>query len=257
MDDNITSQSGSSRNKVKGVADICFLIDATGSMQPCIDDIKNNIQTFIDTLAETNANGGVMLDDWRACVCGYRDFVYEPTKGREAMVMNNFTRDSEVLRNQLANLKAEGGGDEPESLLDALYTVVNRGKTGRGDALQDDKWRYASDAARCIIVVTDASFHPTMAADGVAPGATIDDIIQLLQQERIRLSIFAPEMECHYQLSATDKCTYEAIEIPDPDTPHAAVKALRAFTGDSANFTRTLEMLAKSVSQSAAADIEL
>lgn len=28
-------------NKVKGVVDICFLLDATGSMQPCIDAIKN------------------------------------------------------------------------------------------------------------------------------------------------------------------------------------------------------------------------
>lgn len=245
------------RSKVKGVADICFLIDATGSMQPCIDDIKNNIQTFIDTLAKPDANGGVLLEDWRACVCGYRDFIYESSKGKEPLVMNPFTRDSEVLRRQLAELKAEGGGDEPESLLDALYAVVNRGKTGRGEAAQEDKWRYASDAARCIIVVTDASFHMNMATEGVAPGATLDDIVQLLQQERIRLSIFAPEMECHYMLSATDKCTYEAIEIPDPDAPHAAVQALRAFTGDQSNFTETLEMLAKSVSQSAAADIEL
>ena len=245
------------RTKVKGVADICFLIDATGSMQPCIEDIKNNIQTFIDTLAKPDANGGVMLDDWRACVCGFRDFFYEPSRGREAMIMNPFTRDSEVLRAQLGSLKAEGGGDEPESLLDALYAVVNRGKTGRGEAAQDDKWRYASEAARCIIVVTDASFHMNMAANGAAPGASLDDIVQLLQQERIRLSIFAPEMECHYQLSATDKCTYEAIEIPDPDAKDAAVQALRAFTSDQANFTKTLEMLAKSVSQSAAADIEL
>ncbi|MBQ7024519.1 MAG: VWA domain-containing protein [Akkermansia sp.] len=255
--DTANNPVSSARSKVKGVADICFLIDATGSMQPCIDDIKNNIQTFIDTLAKPDANGGVMLDDWRACICGYRDFIYEPSRGKEPIEMNNFTRDAEVLRSQLANLKAEGGGDEPESLLDALYAVVNRGKTGRGEQPQDDKWRYASDAARCIIVVTDASFHMNMATDGVAPGATLDDIVQLLQQERIRLSIFAPEMECHYMLSATDKCTYEAIEIPDPDAPHAAVQALRSFTSDKANFTRTLEMLAKSVSQSAAADIEL
>lgn len=244
-------------NKVKGVADICFLIDATGSMQPCIDDIKNNIRTFIDTLSKPDANGGVMLDDWRACICGYRDFAYEPKKGKEALIMNPFTRDCEELHNQLANLKAEGGGDEPESLLDALYAVVNRGKTAKGEQAEDTKWRYASEAARCIIVITDASFHMNMVSDGIAPGATLDDIVQLLQQERIRLSVFAPEMECHYMLSATDKCTYEAIEIPNPDAPNAAVQALRDFTGNSENFTKTLEMLAKSVSQSAAADIEL
>ena len=33
----------STGNKTKGVCDIVFLIDATGSMQPAIDDLKRNI----------------------------------------------------------------------------------------------------------------------------------------------------------------------------------------------------------------------
>ena len=117
------------QHKVKGVVDICFLIDATGSMQPCIDDIKGNIKNFITMLTTPDANGGVMINDWRACVCGYRDFKYDPKYGKDAMVMNKFTRDPSELESQLNALKAEGGGDEPESLLDALYTVVSRGKT--------------------------------------------------------------------------------------------------------------------------------
>lgn len=237
--------------KVKGIVDICFLIDATGSMQPCIDAIKDNIGTFIDTLTKTDENGGVMLQDWRACICGYRDFEHEPAHGREPMVMNPFTSNPEVLRKQLADLKAEGGGDEPESLLDALYTVISRGKTPKGAQSEDDKWRYASDAARCIIVLTDASFHPTMQT---VKGGGLDDVIQLMQQERIRLSIFAPEMECHYGLASADKSTYEAIEVPDDKSP---VQALQDFTADESHFTETLKLLAKSVSQSAAADIDV
>ena len=50
-------------HKVKGVVDICFLIDATGSMQPCIDDIKNNIKKFFTMLTTPDANGGVMIND--------------------------------------------------------------------------------------------------------------------------------------------------------------------------------------------------
>ena len=240
-------------HKVKGVVDICFLIDATGSMQPCIDDIKGNIRNFITMLTTPDANGGVMITDWRACICGFRDFTYDPKFGRDAMVMNKFTRDSSELEAQLNALKAEGGGDEPESLLDALYTVVARGKTGKGAALEDDKWRYASDAARCVIVFTDASFHPEMEA---IPGGTVDDVTQLLQQERIRLSLFAPDMKCHYGLSALDKSVYEAIEY-DESVENDAVMKLREFTSDTANFTKTLEALAKSVSQSGSADIEI
>lgn len=240
-------------HKVKGVVDICFLIDATGSMQPCIDDIKGNIKNFITMLTTPDANGGVMINDWRACVCGYRDFKYDPKYGKDAMVMNKFTRDPSELEAQLSALRAEGGGDEPESLLDALYTVVSRGKTEKGAALEDDKWRYASDAARCVIVFTDASFHPDMET---IPGGTIDDVIQLLQQERIRLSLFAPDMKCHYGLSTLDKSVYEAIEY-DESVKNDAVMKLREFTSNTANFMKTLEALAKSVSQSGSADIEI
>lgn len=246
MSDNVVNKP-----KVKGIVDICFLIDATGSMQPCIDAIKENIGTFLTTLTTPDANGGVLLQDWRACICGYRDFAYEPGFGREAMVMNPFTNDDAALRAQLAALKAEGGGDEPESLLDALYTVISRGKTPKGARPEPDKWRYASDAARCIIVLTDASFHPSM--ETVQGGGT-EDVIQLMQQERIRLSLFAPEMECHYSLAAADKSTYEAIEVPDGSSP---VQALRDFTADKSHFAETLKLLAKSVSQSGAADIDV
>ena len=240
-------------NKVKGVVDICFLIDATGSMQPCIDDIKRNIKNFITMLTTPDANGGVMINDWRACVCGYRDFEYDPKCGKEPMVMNKFTRDPSELESQLNALKAEGGGDEPESLLDALYTVVSRGKTEKGASPEDDKWRYASDAARCVIVFTDASFHPEMVT---IPGGTTADVIQLLQQERIRLSLFAPDMKCHYDLAKLDKSVYEAIEF-DESVRGDAVQKLRDFTSNTANFTKTLEALAKSVSQSGSADIEI
>lgn len=91
-------------HKVKGVVDICFLIDATGSMQPCIDDIKGNIKKFITMLTMPDANGGVMINDWRACICGYRDFAYDPGHGKEAMVMNKFTRDPSELEAQLGAL---------------------------------------------------------------------------------------------------------------------------------------------------------
>ena len=239
--------------KVKGVVDICFLIDATGSMQPCIDAIKSNIKKFIDMVITPDANGGVMIGDWRACVCGYRDFKYDPVHGNDAMVMNNFTRDPSELVAQLDALTAVGGGDEPESLLDALYTVVSRGKTEKGATLEDDKWRYASESARCVIVFTDASFHPDMET---VPGGAITDVIQLLQQERIRLSLFAPDMKCYYDLSVLDKSVYEAIEY-DERKPNDAVIKLREYTGDTANFMKTLEALAKSVSQSGSADIEI
>lgn len=242
--------------KTKGVVDICFLLDITGSMQPCIDAVKNNIKDFCRSLSSPQENGGFELNDWRMCACGYRDFEYEPKFGKVPMIMNPFTRDVNELYAQLDAMRAEGGGDEPESLLDALYTVINRGKTEKGAEPEADKWRYASSAARCVIVLTDAPFHEYMVLDG-AKGGTVDDIRNLIQQERIRLSLFAPEIQCHYELSMADKCSYDAIEIDgDNSDMKARQKALADYTSNPENFSRTLALLAKSVSQSAAADVE-
>ena len=72
-------------------------------------------------------------------------------------------------------------------------------------------------------------------------------------QEKIRLSIYAPQMSCYDDLSQIDKCEYMPIEF-DPDVPNDAVYKLRDFTSDTANFQKTLEQLAKTVSVSAVAE---
>src|SRR5262249_62077712 len=56
----------SQQPKVKGVADIVFLIDATGSMGPCISAVKQNIKTFVGTMTTPDPNGGAVVKDWRA-----------------------------------------------------------------------------------------------------------------------------------------------------------------------------------------------
>ena len=38
--------------KTKGVVDVVFLMDATKSMEPCIDALKDNVATFVDSMCE-------------------------------------------------------------------------------------------------------------------------------------------------------------------------------------------------------------
>lgn len=58
--------------KTKGVCDIVFLMDAIGSMQPAIDDLKKNIKLFFKKLSDGDANGNSVVKDWRARVIAYR-----------------------------------------------------------------------------------------------------------------------------------------------------------------------------------------
>ena len=234
--------------KVKGVVDVVFLLDVSGSMQPCIDALKTNISTFIDTLTTTNANNESPVKDWRAAVIGFRDAAADP----EWFQDNPFVRDQAELKSQLTRLEARGGGDEPESLLDALYKVINKGQSDKGGPEDPQRWRYRSDAARVVIVFSDASFKPAMSIPE-AKGGTVDDIVNLCHSNKIILSIFAPEMDCYNALSAIDKSEWEAFAF-DATDPKGAQKALAEFTANKDNFKKTLEQLAKSVSKSAAAE---
>lgn len=240
--------------KVKGVADIIFLLDATGSMQPCINDVKNNIANFLESLKKPeNPNEVTPIRDWRAAVYAYRD--YNADGADKWFIANPFTRDPAVVREQLDALVADGGGDEPEDLLDALLKIGHIGETEKGASpeMEDPfKWRYHSQAARCVVVFTDATFHTELAS---APGNDKEDVKNAIEMSKIRVSIYAPDFGAvgfsGYDDLSIDKLEYEPIPLGPSDDPRAV---LAAFTGDRKNFKKTLAQLAKSVSASAETD---
>ena len=70
-----------------------------------------------------------------------------------------FVSEPAQIREQLNRLRATGGGDEPESLLDAIYKVATVGQSDKeGQTVGPYKWRYRSSAARVVIIFTDASY---------------------------------------------------------------------------------------------------
>ena len=241
--DGTASEMDQQQTKTRGVADIVFLIDVSGSMAPAIDALKANIGTFVESLSKGEGNNVSPVRDWRARAVGYRDFEHDA----QPFIDNPFVTDVEALRSQLAGLIAEGGDDEPESLLDALFKVAGVGQTEKGaQSLDATKWRYRSDAARVVVVFTDASFKPAMTIPE-AKGGGIQDVTNAVINNRIILSLFAPDMPGYDELSQIDKSEWEAISYPGMNAQEALVK----FTTDQANFKNTLRQLAASVSKSA------
>ena len=55
------------------------------------------------------------------------------------------------------------------------------------------KWRYRSDAARVVVVFTDASFKETMSIPE-AKGGALQDVANVVMANRIILSLFRPEL---------------------------------------------------------------
>lgn len=224
--------------KVRGVCDFVFLIDATGSMGPCMEALKSNLGVFIEHLS----GGQTPLRDWRGKVVAYRDVEADGSRWFED---NPFVRkDGAALREQLAGLEPEGGGDEPESLLDALYLVANMESDTKGEPNPDpNKWRYRSDAARVVIVFTDATYHPVMVAAGIE-GGSVTDVINRVMAQKLTVVLFAPDHNCYLPLSEIDRSQW--YPIPGPDF----VEGLAAYSGDREKFKKVLEALAKTVTQS-------
>jgi hypothetical protein len=235
------------RAKTKGVADIVFVVDVSGSMSPCIDALRKNIEAFIDSLSQGGPNNAGPVRDWRGKVVGYRDIEAAQAEGLPWIVDNPFVTDAGALKAQLAALEANGGGDEPESLLDALYKVASMEAMPKGAQSADSgKWRYRSDAARVVIVFTDASFKETMSIPE-ATGGSLQDVANVVMANRIILSLFAPNFEGYDRLSQIDKSEWEVVEY-EGLSPQ---EALQKFTSDPVNFRTTLKQLAASVSRSA------
>ena len=235
------------RTKTKGVADLVFLVDMTGSMASCIDALRTNIEAFINSLSHGDANHAAPVRDWRGTVVGYRDIATSEHDRLPWFVDNAFVRDAGALKAQLAGLQAAGGGDEPESLLDALYKVASMPAIPKGAQTDEaGKWRYRSDAARVVIVFTDASFKETLDLPE-AKGGSLQDVANMVMANRIILSLFAPNFEGYDRLSQIDKSEWEVVEFEGLNPQ----EALQKFTSDPVNFRTTLKQLAASVSRSA------
>jgi hypothetical protein len=235
------------RAKTKGVADIVFLVDVSGSMQPILDALVRNIEVFVDSLSKGDANNAAPVRDWRGKVVGYRDIETADHDGAPWIEDHPFVRDAVALKAQLATLRARGGGDEPESLLDALYTVATMEASPKGaQGEEPTKWRYRSEAARVVVVFTDASFKETLQIPQ-AKGGSLQDVANVVMANRIILSLFAPNFEGYDRLSQIDKSEWEVVEYEGL----SAQEALQKYTADAANFRTTLKQLAASVSKSA------
>ena len=187
-----------------------FLLDATGSMGPCINAVKQNITKFVTTMTTPNPNGGAVVKEWRAKVMGYRDLDYTDCP---PYVDNPFVTSVRDLETQLNALHADGGGDEPETLLEALYKLAAMPSTAPGEPLRPDAWRPVGAARRFVVVFTDAPFKEPLREPR---GATLDDVILNLMTAKIVVHIFAPkQFERFNVLAEVDKAQWHAIPVAE------------------------------------------
>ena len=96
--------------------EVCFVLDTTGSMGGLIEGAKQKIWSIANEMISAKPT-----PDLKVSLIGYRD------KG-DAYVVKAFplTDDIDAIYAHLRDFAAEGGGDTPESVNEALAEAVNK-----------------------------------------------------------------------------------------------------------------------------------
>ncbi|CAF1291734.1 unnamed protein product [Adineta ricciae] len=129
--------------------DLVFAMDCTGSMGSYIKSATDNIRMIID---EIIAKEKVTI---RLALVEYRD--HPPQDSTFVTRVHSFTNTVTEMKGWLEQCSAQGGGDGPEAVADALHEAFSL------------PWR--SDAAKICILISDAPPHGLVAAgDGFPSG---------------------------------------------------------------------------------------
>jgi hypothetical protein len=209
--------------KMKGVADLVFCVDCTGSMAPCIDGLKSELHRFISEM-EAPPEQGLLPVDWRLRVIGFRDLFQDEQPWVNAG--SPMVSTAAEARTQVDALVSDGGGDEPESALDGLWTAVAK-----------TPWRKPCN--RIVIFFSDASslakMHPTTVADGAA-GDDVSAVAQALAEAGCRVHAWAPTCEVWDNLKCLPKVIFTPLQTGGDGLA-------------SLNFRELMENLRRTVSQ--------
>lgn len=185
--------------------DIIFCIDGTGSMGPCIYNVKDNAKRFVtEFINKMNTEYNSDVDELNIKIITFRDYLND---GEYAMISSEWFEtmagDKDKYESYLNGIIAEGGGPSiEENGMEALYYAITADWQSKGD---DDR--------QVIVLFTDADTldlkdseraglpnYPTEMVDkdglislwmGIRPDYMSQDALKLKQRNK-RLVIFAP-----------------------------------------------------------------
>jgi hypothetical protein len=188
------------RGNLQYAVDIVMCIDVTGSMNPVLGAVKDSSLRFHQRLDEMMAAKGKRISQLRLRVVAFRDFGDDPGSAIEQTDFLRLPEQAPQFEQFVRGLRATGGGDIPESGLEALALAVN------------SPWETGLDRRRHVIVMfTDAPAHPLGTICASAQNypsdipRTMDELFEqwgyarsqtaVMEQSAKRLVLFAPEEE--------------------------------------------------------------
>jgi len=151
--------------------DIAFCIDATGSMSSIINLVKEWALGFHDDLNAALKAKDKHVDTLRVRVIEFRDCYVDGDSAFRTSEFFHLPEQSEAFASFVKDINASGGGDPPESGLEALAIAINSDWTATG-----------SKRRHVIVVWSDTSTHPLEMNAGSKPSNYPQDIPETFDQ---------------------------------------------------------------------------
>jgi len=178
-------------------ADLVLCIDGTASMAPIIEEVKESARNFYGKIVKALEAKERAVDVLRIKVIVFRDYYADGDKAMKVSDFFTFPGQADDFNRFVSSIEADGGGDEPESALEAIFLAMK------------SNWTKEGVRRRHIIMVwTDASAHELEKAASSKPSNYPQDMPKSLSElsdlwndnqggmmnaSAKRLIIFAPE----------------------------------------------------------------
>lgn len=208
----------------RGVADIVFCLDASGSMAPCLEAVKAHVVDFVRGLG----SGGQLGWDLRF------EFAAHSASGGEVRLVTARSDDA------VGALYGQGSGNffvDLQAFRDGLARVeswADEATLPAIDCCLDLPWRPSATCHRVLIVLTDERVET--GDNPSAQVAKLPELIAKVQALGVMLFIVAPESAAFDELATAQRSEY------------------RVVSGDaglsSVDFSEVLEQMGRSVSAS-------
>ncbi|MBI5409174.1 MAG: VWA domain-containing protein [Nitrospirae bacterium] len=168
------------QQKIKGVADIVFCVDASGSMSPCIDGLKDHIASFLEGIS---SNKNLESVDWRLGFLAHDS---------ETFYVKEFVNDINDFKTALKGVTT--GGDE--FTLPALDWCV------------DFPWR--ENSQRVVVLFTDETLET-----GADPGrqrSRLRELTEKIMGLRVMVYFVGPDCPEYKSIADLPRCYFNPVD---------------------------------------------
>lgn len=189
--------------------DIVMCIDATGSMAPIIDEVKNNAMSFYQRFIDAMEESDKEVSELRIKVIVFRDYICdsEPMVESEFFVLPD---QSMAFKDFVTRIEACGGGDAPENALEAIALALKSNWTTSGAKRRHAILVFSDAPALALGERADCPNYPTDMPKTIAQlGSWWEGTDQTLgstyQRKAGRLVAFVPNAEPWTELQAWNR----------------------------------------------------